>query len=314
MTSPTVMAAVREGRLEAREVVRTCALCRSGDLEQVDTECNLCRCRECGYVFDSPRPCQEDIVAFYSQAEKYDSWIAETEGRDALWRRRLSMLRPHCAPGNLLDVGAGIGQFLHHARPYFSDVLGTEVSASAVRLAEQRYGLRILRGQVEDLNMPDCGYDNITLFHVLEHVPDPAKLVRRCHRLLRAGGVLAIAVPNDVLGWGSLAKRAGRRIGLPQFRKFSRVLGISKAGTSSEIHLSHFTTPVLHRLVTSCGFTVVEEGLDPYYASEGLRRIADTVYYYFHRALFLLFGLNRYETIWLVARKQADDRPARSAA
>lgn len=300
--------------IDAKEVVSTCAVCGSRDIQQLDPECHLCRCGGCGYVFDSPRPCQEDIVGFYSQAEKYDSWIDEAAGRDALWRRRLRMLLPHCSLGTLLDIGTGIGQFLHHARAYFTEVAGTEISASAIRLAEERYGLRILRGQVEDLKLPECGYDNITLFHVLEHVPDPAKLVRRCHQLLRSGGTLVIAVPNDVLGWGSAIKRLGRRLGLTPFRKFSRVLGIPRAGTSREIHLSHFTPPVLHRLVTDCGFNVVEEGLDPYYASDGLRRVADAAYYCFHRALFVLFGLNRYETCWLVARKQPDDPPLRSAS
>ena len=303
MSCLSVTTARQEAGIQASETVSACAVCLSRMIQQVDSECNLCRCSGCGYVFDSPRPCQQDIIAFYSRAEKYDSWVNEATARDALWRRRLKMLLPHCAPGNLLDIGAGIGQFLHHARPYFDEVSGTEISESAVRIAEQRYGLRILSGQVEDVKLPDASCDNVTLFHVLEHVPDPAKLVGKCHQLLRPGGVLAIAVPNDVLAWGSLAKRIGSKLRLPRFRKFSRVLGIPRAGTSSEIHLSHFTPTVLRKLITNCGFAIVEEGIDPYYASTGLRRVADTLYYAFHRALFL-FGLNRYETIWLVARKQ----------
>jgi 2-polyprenyl-3-methyl-5-hydroxy-6-metoxy-1,4-benzoquinol methylase len=311
VSSKSVVTASHAAPIAASETVSTCAVCQSTAIERVDSECNLCRCRRCGHVFDSPRPCQEDIVAFYSGAEKYDFWINESAARDALWLRRLKMLLPYCAQGNLLDIGAGIGQFLHHARPYFSQIAGTEVSDSAVRIAEERYGLAIQHGRLEDLKLPDSFYDTVTLFHVLEHVPDPAELVRQCHQLLRPGGALMIAVPNDVLAWSSLLKRIGRKLGLAPFQKFSRVLGIPRAGTSSEIHLSHFTPGVLRELVTGCGFRIVKEGMDPYYASAGLGAVGHALYYALHRMLFFLFGLNGYEAIWLVARKKPDSQRPR---
>jgi hypothetical protein len=117
--------------------------------------------------------------------------------------------------------------------------------------------------------------------------------------------VLVIAVPNDVLGWGSAVKRLGRKMRLKPFQKFSRVLGISKAGSSREIHLSHFTPGVLRMLIRNAGFTMVDEGLDPYYASAGLAKAAHTLYYWLHRILLAVTGANCYETIWMVARKPA---------
>jgi SAM-dependent methyltransferase len=210
-----------------------------------------------------------------------------------------------CAPGNLLDVGAAIGQFLHHATPYFTEVAGTEISQSAIRIARERYGLEIQQGRMEDLPLPDSAFDNVTLFHVLEHVPDPAKLMRHCHQGLRPDGILVIAVPNDVLAWGSRLKKLGKRMGLRPFQKFSRVNGIPKAGTSREIHLSHFTPPVLRRLLSSTGFEILEDGLDPYYAASGLWEMAHGLYYVLHRAIFAFSGVNRYETIWMIARKKA---------
>jgi len=288
------------------ETVSTCNVCNSHSIAHIDPECNLCGCSACGYVFDSPRPNQQEITAFYSQQGKYDSWLSNAAARDALWKRRLKMLLPYRAPGNLLDVGTGIGQFLHQAKPYFSEVAGTEISESAVRMAQERYGLEIQRGRIEDLPLSDLSFDNLTLFHVLEHVPDPARLMRRCHQLLRPGGMAVIAVPNDVLAWGSGLKKLGKRMGLRAFRKFSRVTGIPKAGTSSEIHLSHFTPVVLRRLLSSSGFEIVEEGLDPYYAASGVWKLAHSAYYALHRVMFKLSGANRYETIWMIARKKED--------
>jgi ubiquinone/menaquinone biosynthesis C-methylase UbiE len=295
------------------EIVDCCCVCQNREVQEVDPECNLCCCQRCGYLFDSPRPCQEEITEFYSRTGKYDSWVRESVARDNLWKRRLKMVLRHRAEGNLLDIGAGIGQFLHHARPYFSDVAGTEISSSAARVARERYGLEIRTGSVDELEPPDCSFDNLTLFHVLEHVPDPAALARRCYELLKPGGVLVIAVPNDVLAWSSAVKRLGRKMGLKPFRKFSRVLGIAKAGTSREIHLSHFTPAVLRMLIGKAGFAIVEEGLDRYYASAGLAKAAHTLYYWLHRMIFAVTGANRYETIWIVARKTTADNRATPA-
>ena len=230
------------------EVALVCNVCGSDQIQKVDPDFNFCRCGSCGYVFDSPRPSFAEISAFYSQAGKYDAWLMEEPARDRLWKRRLKKLSQSAARGRLLDIGAGYGQFLHHARPFFSEVTGTEVSESAVALAKEKYGLSLLAGQVEELDLSPDFFDTITLFHVLEHVPDPGKLVRRCHALLKSQGMLVIAVPNDVLAWASKIKKIGKRLGLNPFQKFSPELGISRAGASREIHLSHFTPAVLRRL------------------------------------------------------------------
>ena len=287
----------------AIEVVLTCNVCWSDRIEKVDPQYNLCRCDSCGYVFDSPRPSFAEITAFYSQPAKYDSWLKEEPLRDALWRRRLKKLLPQKAEGNLLDIGAGIGQFLHHAQPLFTQSSGTEVSESAVRIAKEKYGLDLYSGQVEELDLPLGSFDNITLFHVLEHVPDPTKLLSRCRELLHPQGVLVIAVPNDVLAWTSKIKKLGKNLGLTAFQKFSPVLGIARAGESREIHLSHFTPAVLGHLVKNSGLTVVEESLDPYFVSIGPRLLLDSAYYSLHRILYALLKINRYDTIWMVARK-----------
>ena len=285
------------------EAVLSCNVCRSDRIQRVDPEFNFCQCDSCGYVFDSPRPSAAEVAAFYSQPAKYDSWLQEESARDALWKRRVSKLLPHKAEGNLLDIGAGIGQFLHHARPFFTQIAGTEVSASAIRIAREKYGIELCPAEAEELNMPPASFDNITLFHVLEHVPDPVRLIHRCQGLLRPQGILAIAVPNDVLAWSSKIKKLGKRLGLGAFQKFSPVLGISRAGASREIHLSHFTPAVLRRLLKNAGLIVMEESLDPYYVASGMRLLLDRAYYVLHRMLYAVLKINRYDTIWMIARK-----------
>jgi 2-polyprenyl-3-methyl-5-hydroxy-6-metoxy-1,4-benzoquinol methylase len=285
------------------KIVLVCGVCRSDRVQKIDSDFNFCRCESCGFVFDSPRPSFAEISAFYSQAGKYDVWLQKELARDMLWKRRLKKLLRAGAKGSLLDIGTGYGQFLHHARHHFAEVSGTEVSQSAIQLAKEKYGLSLLAGQVEALDLPPQSFDTITLFHVLEHVPEPGKLVSRCHVLLREQGILVVAVPNDVLAWTSKIKKLGNKLGLRPFQKFSPKLGISRAGASREIHLSHFTPPVLRRLLENCGLQVTEESLDPYYVSRQVRLSLDSAYYAAHQVLCAALKINRYDTIWMVARK-----------
>jgi hypothetical protein len=99
------------------EVLHACPLCEADSLGVLDS--NLCECKRCGYVFNNPRPTLAALISFYSQPTKYDQWLAEEPARDALWTRRLKLLRRIAKPGSLLDVGAGIGQFLSIALSLF---------------------------------------------------------------------------------------------------------------------------------------------------------------------------------------------------
>src|SRR5258708_3173571 len=195
------------------ETLSHCLLCDSSRIQAADAEYNLCRCEACSYVFDNPRPTIAAIVNFYSTPKKYDNWLVAEDSREELWKRRLRKLLMHAERGSLLDVGTGTGQFLNLARPHFNRVSGTEVSLTALKIAKEKYGLDLSQGQIEDVNLPENSFDTITLFHVLEHVPEPSKTVARCKELLKVGGVLLVCVPNDVLAWTSEAKILGKKLG-----------------------------------------------------------------------------------------------------
>src|SRR5580704_6837065 len=102
---------IRHATLMKTEFLDKCLLCDSGTIEVLDPACNIARCCVCGFVFDNPRPALEELIRFYSQPTKYDSWLVELGPRERIWTRRLRMLLPFRKEGSLLDVGAGIGQF-----------------------------------------------------------------------------------------------------------------------------------------------------------------------------------------------------------
>lgn len=286
------------------EHLSECNLCKAKYFEALDPINNICRCTTCGYIFDNPRPDKEELIIFYSKPTKYDAWLKEEEARDSLWKRRLKKMRNTRQGGTLLDIGTGIGQFLFYARAYYDEVLGTEVSESAIDIAREKYGMNVLAGEIETIEV-NKRFDVITMFHVLEHVYDPRAVIEKCRALLADNGYLVIAVPNDVLSWETQLRIILKRIGVKRFRNVSRA-GLPKLtldGSLSEIHVSHFTSDVLRKVLEKKGFKVIEDSLDPYFAASGFRLILHYISYYLHGFLFLITGRNRYDNIWMVAQK-----------
>ena len=287
------------------ELLHQCNLCDSVSLDALDPQCNIAQCRNCGYVFDNPRPSLETLIRFYSKPGKYDSWLDQLAERDRLWKRRLKILQPTRVPGTLLDVGTGIGQFLWLARDFYSEVHGTEVSATAIAIAKQRYGLDLFQGTIDNFVGRCRIFDNITLFHVLEHVPDPRAVLKTCYALLSPHGTVVIAVPNDINSLRAWLRRLlvkmklkdqnGRgRMGLPLLRL---------DGSLDEIHLSHFTGRVLQRLLEATGFTVVSATPDPYHVKEGIAKAVFEIYYHVSLGIQRLTRVNLFDATLMVARK-----------
>ena len=278
------------------ETLEKCNFCSAAHFRTVDATANLVSCAECGTVFVSPRPSLGDLKEYYSKPSKYDVWLGQIDARDALWKRRLMKIRRVKRPGKLLDVGTGIGQFLYLAKPEFREVEGLEISSSAIAIARERYGLNVRQGTIEELDF-NTTYDNITLFHVLEHVHDPRFVLEKCKSLLNDNGLLIIAVPNDLRSMELRIRNLRRRIG-----KYG-IPPIVLDGSVDEIHLSQFTPATLARNLERLGFTVLENSLDPYFAMSGWKLRAHQLYYAFHSVLNALFGVNFYNTIWVAARK-----------
>jgi SAM-dependent methyltransferase len=275
------------------ETLSQCILCGSPAISPIDKEFGFFHCK-CGFIFDNPRPTLAAIAEHYSKDDQYDGWIKDIEPREKLWQRRLSKFLPDAAKGSLLDVGAGIGQFLNIAKPYFTQVAGTELSESACQIAKETYGLDLKLGTIDSLDLPS--FDNITLVHVLEHVPSPKETLARCYDLLNPGGRLLICVPNDIKGWDSRLRAFKSR---RRPNGCSPLLGLPRCGESPEIHLSHFTRETLTRGVIDAGFKVRRVHIDPYYVRYGWKLLA-------HHALFAIHDILRlptYQTLWVVAEK-----------
>lgn len=285
------------------ETNSACILCRSERIRAACVQNAFSRCDDCGHVFDNPRPTTAAIIRRYSEPAQYDAWLATSVARRALYQRRLKKILRLKKGGRLLDVGAGIGEFLSLARAHF-EVEGTEVSESAIALAREKFGLSLRAGEFERLTWEEGRYSVITILHVLEHVPFPSKTLELCARLLEPGGILVVAVPNDVDGWLSLRNRMMRKLGFASYQALGEI-GLPRLSLEhAEIHLSHFTPASLRAAVVREGLEVVEEGQDPYFAAVGTRRVRRYLRYFRYDALRRLTGRNLYDAMWIAARKK----------
>ena len=161
------------------------------------------------------------------------------------------------------------------------------------------------KGQVEYIDFGDCQFDVITLFHVLEHVPDPSHLIVKCFDLLKKQGVLIIAVPNEI---NSFIKRPIKSLlssfQIGKYREYG-IFGLPKLeldGSIGEIHLSHFTVSSLKKLLTKKNFTIVEDTLDPYYTVTGFLKTIHSFLYSIFLFIKKITNCNLYDTIWIVAK------------
>jgi 2-polyprenyl-3-methyl-5-hydroxy-6-metoxy-1,4-benzoquinol methylase len=104
--------------------------------------------------------------------------------------------------GAMIDIGSGSGWLVENLNALGWDAQGLDSDPVAVSNACAR-GLKFRQGSLAGQDFPDAAFDAVTLCHSIEHVPDPAALLRECLRILKPGGRLVLATPNT----GSLGHR-----------------------------------------------------------------------------------------------------------
>jgi SAM-dependent methyltransferase len=143
-------------------------------------------------------------------------------------RRRLRLLaRAAPPPARLLDAGAGRGRFVAAARAHGYDATGIEPSPARVAAAADVYDVQIRAGAIDDAEVEPDSLDAVTLWHVLEHVDDPAAALERIAGWLRPGGVLLVGAPNLASLQARLGGARWYHLDLPRHRTHFTVTGLT---------------------------------------------------------------------------------------
>ncbi|MEI6198117.1 MAG: class I SAM-dependent methyltransferase [Verrucomicrobiota bacterium] len=150
----------------------------------------LWQCAGCGFEFFDPSLAGNSL--FYQcleSSEYYSSNRPEFQRTTQLAvKKRLT---------NVLDVGCGAGDFLDLARSAGLRTFGLELNPTAAEKARAK-GHEVFDRLLDKVPADACpgGFDLITLFQVLEHVPDPVGVIKQAAEHLKVGGYIAIAVPS----------------------------------------------------------------------------------------------------------------------
>ena len=147
-----------------------------------------------------PKPSLEKLPSYYES----DDYISHTDGKRSVFERmyhliknialknKLKLINAQTEKGNLLDIGAGTGDFLVVAKNDGWHTTGIEPSAKAKTIAIKK-GVNFA-DKLSDLQ--NHSFDIITMWHVLEHIPNLDDYILELKRLLKPTGTILIAVPN----------------------------------------------------------------------------------------------------------------------
>lgn len=109
---------------------------------------------------------------------------------------RVMMLPPLPRGGRALDIGCSTGAFLASLAKRGWQAYGVEPDPVSAARAQKLPGVTVFATTLEAARFESASFDLITMWHVLEHLPDPLASVREIRRLLKPGGVLIVLLPN----------------------------------------------------------------------------------------------------------------------
>ena len=171
-------------------------------LELAREKFRIVRCSSCGLAYLNPRPEESELAGYYPKTY----WGGKQQGIKDLFRRAEERLKENyklkalnkCGirSGRVLDVGCGRGEFLALLKKRGFQVAGLEFGEEAVRRGREDFGIEITNGTLAGSDFPVNSFDAVTMWHVLEHLPDPQEALVTVRKLLKPGGVLLLALPD----------------------------------------------------------------------------------------------------------------------
>ncbi|MEZ4866403.1 MAG: class I SAM-dependent methyltransferase [Caldilineaceae bacterium] len=220
----------------------------------------LWRCQQCGLVTLRPQP--PDLVALYpANYEPY--WLPNAEVNQC-WQRwqqrrhfatRANLVAQACSQGGyVLDIGCGTGGFLHAlCESSCFQGIGVDISHYALQVA-QRQQIQGVCANARDCCLAPASFDIVTLWEVIEHIPEPLAALADIRRLLRPGGIMLLSTPNSQSWQAHL------------WRQYWQ-------GWESPRHLQIFSWATVERLLDATGFQLTRRltlPVERYYAVESV--------------------------------------------
>ena len=158
--------------------------------------------RDSELLVTSPRPNTKDLGSYYES----EDYISHSDAKNSLFDKIYQIVRNYTlkqkiklinsfgvSQKTMLDIGAGTGDFLSACQKDGWQVEGVEPNEKARAIANEKLGINL---KMENGELKTQTFDVITMWHVLEHVPNLEEYIGQLKSILKQNGRLIIAVPN----------------------------------------------------------------------------------------------------------------------
>lgn len=154
------------------------------------------RCPDCTLIYLSPIP--NDLERYYPNSYySFPSSNAQLSKAAEPERYKIDIVMQFVAQGRLLEIGPASGSFTYLARQAGFEVEAIEMDAVCCKFLEDVVGVKAINSNNPSDALKTLGnYDVITLWHVIEHLPNPWSTLERIVDKMLPGSILVIAAPN----------------------------------------------------------------------------------------------------------------------
>lgn len=183
--------------------IDACPICGAADAAPmlVVNGYSIARCAQCDTMRVCPIPSNELLQAHYQdpdyfegdEEQGYHNYADVQKALAPHFQRRLRLVENYLSKGRLLDFGCAAGYFLQVAQDTGWQVTGIELSKEMAQRAAQLVRAPVFSSMSE---LVEKDFDGVTLWEVIEHLPQPIDTLRQLRDRLRPDGVLMLSTPN----------------------------------------------------------------------------------------------------------------------
>ncbi|MBI4843558.1 MAG: class I SAM-dependent methyltransferase [Nitrospirae bacterium] len=178
----------------SKTVAGPCRICNGPTHPCFAGNPDILECEACGVIHDTRSVFD---TAFYENERPHNINSEKLKSRMRNVRQRAGLIGKFIRESDtLLDIGCGEGLFIKEVKGMVNDVKGIEPTVFYANYANRELGIDVRQGAIEDIEFMNDSFNIITMFHVLEHLNDPAGCLKKIHSWLRPGGYIVIEVPD----------------------------------------------------------------------------------------------------------------------
>lgn len=204
----------------------------------------IVKCSNCGHIYQNPRLNEKHIKKSYDKQKEFYRSMPRKNNRksfELICSKRLKKIESffiHPSHLKILDIGCAFGTFVETAEKMGWEAHGVELSKHIASFAKNKMHLKVFNGTLEKARYQKEFFDVITMFDVIEHVPDPKKTLMECNRILKNQGLIVIQTPAVDSLYSMIKGKHWDYFGLQ--------------------HLNYFSTKSMEKILEAAGFKIIK--------------------------------------------------------